>query len=241
MKIFKTLVGNRKLDLSDNPCISTVTASITPFFTVLMISVHVFYRLSKEIRVDQKHLCYFLLKISERLCPGLRAKTFFSPCGFFTHSHRWLNFAIIKGSGRGQQHLRPHLGGRIWGVQRRCLSSLRFTTPTANLSMPPKAKSRGRHGNNFGPTISLCGRPVGWFTGRLASSINRDPRLKMESFCFPRLIIEAECSSLSANAGFDLRRSQHFLSLVGCCSKTNICTRADSRRKMDLLPLFVCR
>lgn len=32
----------------------------------------------------------------------------------------------------------------------------------------------------------------------------------MGSFRFPRLIIEAECSSLSANVCFDLRLSQHF-------------------------------
>lgn len=112
------------------------------------------------------------------------------------------------------------LGRQGQRIQLRCLSSLRFTSPTANLSAPPKAKSRrSRQGNNFGLRISLCGRPIGWFTGRLASSINRDRRLKMESFCFPRLIIEAEWSSLSASVCFDLRRSQHFLVLGGMLLK----------------------
>lgn len=111
------------------------------------------------------------------------------------------------------------LGWQGQRIQLRCPSSLRFTSPTANFSASPKVKSRSRQGNNFGLRNLLCGRPIGWFTGRLASSINRDPRLKMESFCFPRLIIEAECSSLSANVCVDLRRCQHFLVLGGMLLK----------------------
>lgn len=73
---------------------------------------------------------------------------------------------------------------------------------------PPKMKRRDWQGNNSGQKISLCAQPIGRFTGRLVSSINRDPRLKMGSFRFPRLIIEAECSSLSADVCFDLTLSQ---------------------------------
>lgn len=223
-------------DRSDNLCTSTAAASITPFFTMFMVcflstlvfrrrsawAKNIFFTLDQRATVPRAQGSGFLLSL--RILQTL------------TQVVKYRNH-----KGQQQRLTAPltTLGRQDQGIQLRCLSSLRYTSPTANLSTPPKAKSRSQQGNNFGLRISLCGRPIGWFTGRLASSINRDPRLKMESFCFPRLIIEAECSSLSANVCFDLRRSQHFLSLVGCCSKTNICSPADSRCKMDSFPLFV--